>query len=170
MTNNHSGQGAGDYALRDVQGYCGLYQVTAEGEIRNARTGRILAPYLRRGYPSVTLHRDGTRLVSTVHKLVLEAFAGPRPEGFHGAHLDGDRTNSRPDNLAWVSPSENERHKLEHGRDRRGEKSPHSKLTNQEAERIREMVAGGSSRRAVAAHLGMAESSIRRIVNGARYK
>jgi hypothetical protein len=165
------GDAANAAALRPVVGYEGRYEVSADGQVRSVTKARIrfVFPYLRNGYPSVTLRSGGKRNIETVHKLVLEAFKGPRPDGFHGAHLDGDKSNNRVENLAWVSPSENERHKLEHGRDKCGEKSPHSKLTNEQADEVRDLVAGGKSRREVARQFNVAESSVRRIVSGERY-
>ena len=86
-----------------------------------------------------------------------------------GAHLDGDKENSRLENLVWATQSENEAHKIAHGRDSRGEKSVHSKLSNEQADVVREIAASGISQGKIAFLLGMAESSISRIVRGERY-
>jgi transposase len=49
-----------------------------------------------------------------VHALVALAFIGPRPNGQVVRHLDGDKKNNRPDNLAygekWVNAADARRH------------------------------------------------------------
>jgi hypothetical protein len=51
-----------------------------------------------------------------IHTLVLEAFAGPRPEGMEGCHNDGNPTNNHIDNLRWDTRSANNQDTLRHGR------------------------------------------------------
>lgn len=50
-----------------------------------------------------------------VHVMVLEAFVGPRPDGYHAAHEDGTRDNNRLSNLAWKTPAENAADRRRHG-------------------------------------------------------
>ena len=48
-----------------------------------------------------------------VHRLICEAFHGKCPEGKSQVdHLDRDPSNNRPENLRWVSPSENCRNRV----------------------------------------------------------
>lgn len=42
-----------------------------------------------------------------VHKLVMWAFVGPRPEGMDIDHLDGNPHNNRLDNLTYETPALN---------------------------------------------------------------
>lgn len=56
--------------------------------------------------------KSGTLVVSMpgrssrpVHRLVLETFIGPCPDGQEARHLDGDATNNRLENLAWTPQS-----------------------------------------------------------------
>ncbi|TXH10486.1 MAG: hypothetical protein E6R04_05275 [Spirochaetes bacterium] len=112
-----------------VVGYEGCYEVSDSGRVRSvARTtvrsnGRphTLTQQIRaqketgKGYRSVTLIRDAKLRTFTVHRLVLEAFVGPRPEGNECRHLDGNPSNNNLGNLAWGTPSENQRDSLAHG-------------------------------------------------------
>lgn len=87
------------------------YAVGTDGSIWSAARGpwRRLRPYLgRKGYLSVEL---GTRKMK-VHRLVLEAFVGPCPEGKQACHWpDPDKENNRLDNLRWDTAVENARDK-----------------------------------------------------------
>lgn len=51
--------------------------------------------------------RPGRTHDRKVHQLVLEAFVGPRPEGFVGCHWDDDPSNNRLENLRWDTESAN---------------------------------------------------------------
>jgi len=74
--------------------------------------GRVLKPTCRDDwYP--TLEIKGKTV--SVHSLVALAWYGPRPEGMEVNHKDGDKTNCRPDNLEYVTPSGNAQHALETG-------------------------------------------------------
>jgi len=45
-----------------------------------------------KGYLCVTLCREGKTFEFLIHRLVLETFIGPCPEGMECRHLDGDQT------------------------------------------------------------------------------
>ena len=55
----------------------------------------------RKGYLRVELWRDGSHRRVKIHRLVLEAFVGPRPDGLCCCHHDDDRTNNMLSNLRW---------------------------------------------------------------------
>jgi len=82
----------------------------------------------RKGYPQVGLYRDGKRTMSPVHKVVLEAFVGPRPDGMECRHLDGDRSNSCLVNLCWGTSSENKADMIKHGTSNQGERNGYAVL------------------------------------------
>ena len=74
---------------------------------------RDLKPSRRtRGYLAVYLGRNVVRMV---HRLVLEAFAGPCPEGMECLHGDGNPANNRLDNLRWGTKKENQADSARHG-------------------------------------------------------
>lgn len=84
-------------------------------EIRNVRTGRKLKVYVDKskgGYACVACRgRDaaGESVFRTAraHRLFARAFV-PNPRNLPQVnHLDEDRTNYRPSNLAWCSAREN---------------------------------------------------------------
>lgn len=79
-----------------------------------------------------------------VHRMVLEAWRGPKPEGMFGRHLNGNRKDNRLENLAWGTHSEN---MLDRGRygefTFRGNGHPQSVLTDETVIELRRMVADG---------------------------
>jgi len=50
---------------------------------------------------------------------MLAAFHGEKPDGYEARHLDGDKLNNHPSNLAWGTHSENECDKMKHGTQRK---------------------------------------------------
>ena len=128
---------------KPVVGFEGSYEVSNLGRVKalartvlHGRGRRMIArpemlmrtPVTATGYPQVLLkHGDKTRH-SRVHRLVCEAFHGPAPVGSRfAAHVNGDPSDCRASNLAWVSPQMNAHHKVIHshkgvgGRIRRGD-------------------------------------------------
>ncbi|KKN55765.1 hypothetical protein LCGC14_0579140 [marine sediment metagenome] len=91
------------------------------------------------GYCNVVLTVDSCRHTCSVHRLVLETYVGPCPEGMECRHLDGIRTANRLDNLCWGTRSENAFDTIRHGTrvDTQGEKCGMSKLTNYKIKVIR---------------------------------
>jgi hypothetical protein len=101
--------------------------VSDRGEIRSlsrvdslgrSHEGRVLGHLVKnwqRPYRHVTLSDGARRENIRVHKAVLLAFHGLRPDAAVGRHLDGDLTNNEASNLAWGTQSENIRDAVRHG-------------------------------------------------------
>lgn len=93
---------------RDISGYEGRYQVSAAGEVRNVRSGRVLKlTTFSNGYLGVKLGRASR--MHLVHRLVAVAFV-PGDVLLQVNHRNGRRTDNRADNLEWVTCSENHQH------------------------------------------------------------
>lgn len=107
---------------RSVVGWSGLYEVSDRGRVRSVdrviaiarHTRRYTGRILRQGtskknpHPRVILYRCGDHVTCLVHRLVLDAFCGPCPEGMQGCHEDDIPThNYYPENLRWDTPSAN---------------------------------------------------------------
>jgi len=106
---------------RPVVGYERYYEVSSLGLVRRScdgirrgiKAGYIMKPKPTGGnYPFVGLyHREKKTTHSTlVHNIVTSAFLGPKPPGIQVNHLDGNKWNSRLDNLEYVTASENQCH------------------------------------------------------------
>ena len=92
------------------------YEVSDLGEVRNARTGKVLKQFPRAGgYLGLCLWKHNKGWPVATHRLVMISFVGPRPEGLEVRHLDGDINNNSLDNLAYGTRSENIRDAVAHG-------------------------------------------------------
>ena len=55
----------------------------------------------------MSLTKNGKRTLKAVHRLVLEAFVGPCPEGLQCDHKNRVRDDNAATNLRWVTQKEN---------------------------------------------------------------
>lgn len=104
---------------------------------------RKLRQFASDRYMRVGLYKNSRVTFHCVHKLVLNAFVGPCPEGMQCRHLDGDKENNRLDNLCWGTPKENAEDRKRHGTNSEGEKNGSSKLTWKKVDKIRELYGTG---------------------------
>lgn len=124
-----------------VVGYEGSYEVSDSGSVRSVDRyvrrgagevfcpGQTMAPYRHRnGRLMVRLSSAGSPVKRfTIHRLVLEAFVGPRPAGTEACHFDDDRDNNHVSNLRWDTRSANMRDRIRNGRHNSSKKThcPH---------------------------------------------
>jgi len=161
---------------KDVIGYEGIYQVSNTGRVKSFcrdKNGRILKPgKTSGGYLTVGLYLDGKGKTIQVHRLVLEAHIGPAPSPKHeGNHKNGDKTDNGVENLEWVTPSENNKHALQHGLKARGETHHNAKLTRRKVIEIRRLYATGEYSLAELGEMfGVHLTTISRIVNRETWK
>ncbi len=85
------------------------------------------------GHLKVSLGRNNQR---AVHRLVLEAFVGKRPDGMEACHWDGNPANNSLSNLRWDTRSGNRKDDIRHGKGI-GERHHSARLTNQQVRDIR---------------------------------
>ena len=123
---------------RDIRGYESSYQVSATGQVRSLKRGKLLAPAMNKsGYIQLNLYRFGEVKHFFMHRLVADAFIGPIPQGMWVNHKDGDRTNNHLENLEIVTPKENNEHARRMGLIPL--MSPVAKLTEDEVREIRRL-------------------------------
>jgi hypothetical protein len=118
---------------RPVAGYEGFYEVSDQGAVKSVtriipRSGTVRTPHpmvlngrIRKpsantsGHMVVSLSKIGKTHGKLVHRLVLEAFIGPCPDGMEGCHNNGDPSDNRLANLRWDTRSNNALDAVAHG-------------------------------------------------------
>lgn len=163
--------------LRDLGplGYPG-YLISSDGSMwsdraigrgRKAHSRRKLATYAgNHGYRMATLSYGNRPRCVAIHRLLLRAFVGePRPKQ-EARHLDGDKANNSLSNLAWGSRSENMRDRDRHGTSNHGERNGQTKLVAAQVLSIRQEVASGTHRQAVAEKYKVHVNTIHNIIAG----
>ena len=130
--------------------------------IRPLRPGRQNS-----GYWIVALHRHGSQHTRTVHRLVWEAFHGPRPDGMEINHRNGDKADNSLANLELVTSSGNKAHARSIGLT---PARTTSKLTPENVSEIRKALVAGESQSSVAARFGVRQPAISDIVTGKTWR
>jgi hypothetical protein len=161
-------------------GYEGYYEVSNMGRVRSldrvieqaGRWGLIKRKMRGRerrlkiglhGYPVVNLSMGGRCTTRRVHRLVLEAFVGPCPDGMECRHLDGIPENNLLGNLRWGTRAENQEDIARHGTLACGERHGGVKLTKWDARFIRIWSSLGYGLRDLAESFGVTSQTISRI-------
>lgn len=112
---------------RDIEEFNGAYQVSDDGQVRNAKSGIVLCQKYAGSniyYPIVVLcngsaktRGDKPKYVRRyVHRLVASAFV-PNPHNKPEVnHIDSNPNNNTAQNLEWVTRKENMRHAYKDGK------------------------------------------------------
>lgn len=164
-----------DEIWRSIPSFPG-YEVSNQGRVKNAIRGKILKMAATTGgYPTVGPVCNGAKKTSTVHRLVMEAFVGPRPtDRWHIAHTDGNPKNNNLCNLRYATPAENAQDfkrlgkslKYKGGAPIMGDDHASSKLRSHQIPRIRASRAMGYSCASLAIIYKVSESAIRDVCIG----
>lgn len=160
-----------------IPGYRGLYEVSSAGRIRRVapaigtKPGHILSPSEMPGprpYRIVSLARSpDDHRAFRVARIVAKVFIGRAPTRHHEVnHLNGICNDDRVENLAWVTPSENVRHRFDVLRkpNPRGEQHGNTHLTTAAVRRIRILAAKGMPHRLVGLRFGISRPAVTAIV------
>lgn len=146
------------------------YSITEDGRVWSNRYRRWLKPQKRGKH--VRLYVElGYRNKCAIHRLVLETYVGPCPEGMECRHIDGNPFDNRLGKLKWGTRSENCQDALRHGtccaKERCGEKSPASKLSDEDRRLIIYQYATGLfTQRELGMLYAVHQAAIQRLVTG----
>lgn len=127
--------------------------------LRRKGNGRPLSPHMdSRGYYKVSISTHSKTRHIRVHRLVAEAFHGPAL-GREVNHLDGNKINNAPSNLAYVTLQENISHATALGIRRR-------RLNQNVLGRIRYLSKGGATLNHIAMKFGIGTDAVKRAISG----
>ena len=150
-----------------------VYEASTWGNIRrivpatSKKFGKCLKSVINNsGYRFVILSVAGKRHMRTIHRLVAEAFHGPRPAGYFVDHKDIDKLNNQPDNLRYITEKES----CQQGSQvrspknvRRGTLHPASVYTAKQVKQIRKLREQGWTYHKLAKKFGRCYEPIRKI-------
>lgn len=144
------------------------YRVGTDGSVWSRRL-QLKPSKARNGYLTVSLYcgAKNTRETRYVHRLVLEAFVGPCPDGMECRHLNDVRTDNRAENLRWGTRAENVNDwAVIHNKSPQGERNYFAKLTRDDVAEIRNRLAIGVKRSLLAREFGVGVGTIGYIARG----
>lgn len=156
----------------DIPGLDGKFRVSDDGQVMSMNYAKkkipgLLKLRLTRGYQIVQLSH---RRMYTVHRLVMLAFVGERPDGAHINHKNGIKTDNRLENLEYCTPSENQKHSFRMGlQDNHGINHSQAKLNDDKIREIRKMVRSGFSQSEVARKMSVCPSTVSLVKSGKRW-
>lgn len=150
---------------KDVVGYEGWYEVSNMGRVRNKQTKHIRELWKnKKGYCLIRLYYKAKSKSFHVHRLVATAFIGKPQFNQQINHKNGVKAFNRPENLEWVTQSEN----IQHAHNvlnvlfgARGEKHGLAKLKDAEVSQIKKLLTKGElSQKKIAALFNISPSTI----------
>lgn len=142
------------------------YQVSNLGRVQGPRVGLLKQARLKGGHCAVGVYtgNHNNHLV-LVHRMVLEVFIGPCPDGMEACHGDGNPANNSLDNLRWDTRRANKQDAIRHGVQAKGERINTAKLTEEQVREIRKRFAeGGVSKAELSRRYSVTQGTIYYII------
>jgi len=180
---------------RDVLGFEEMYQVSNFGRVKGLKRKvvtpggfrtvheRIMDQHRHSGnhnpdgkYASlfVSLSKDNKVHPHFVHRIVLEAFIGKRPDGTVCCHRDGNGFNNHIENLRWDTPRANTKDSIRHGTFKLGtiknENHFKAKYKNYQVIMIRKLATAGVPRHIIEKAFNAKHGSLSRIITNKIWK
>lgn len=154
------------------------YEVSNLGQVRratpgeNTTVGHVLKGYLdKNGYHCILLQRTPAKPKHVkVHRLVVQAFIGPIPEGMQVNHCNGIKADNKDSNLEIITPSGNAYHAFRvlgrkmHRIRAKGENHGNATLKENDVRLIRKLYANGITQVVLAKRFHTKQNNISRIV------
>jgi hypothetical protein len=123
---------------KPVVDYEGLYEISNLGEIRSLfRYKKTLNQVLTKGYLIVSLFKDKKQKTTRVHRIVAKAFVLNPDNKPQINHINGIKTDNKPENLEWCTTKENTQHAHRIGLCKTGCNSKRAKLNKKQISEIR---------------------------------
>jgi hypothetical protein len=154
--------------LAPVHGIPGAF-ISRDGRV--FRDGKEKAtPVSAVGYRIANFSINNKSHTRYVHRLLLEGFIGPCPDGCEALHINGDRLDNRLENLRWGTRKENVADAIRHGTATIGSKNAMAKLSAKDVAFISDMKAMGFTPKEVAPHFGVHVGTIKKLFDGESYR
>lgn len=162
---------------KEIQGFPG-YDISDCGNVRSwyntrrrVNTSHPLTQSLSdKGRPIIRVRSGNRKRTLYIHRLVLEAFVGPCPDGMQACHWDDNPLNNVLSNLRWDTQKANIQDSIRNGKMHNGERSGNNKLTSKQVIEIRERYANGEMSGSLSREFGVTYIQIRSITSGRNWK
>ena len=144
-SSNHSSVPEG---FKEIPGYNGRYFINEEGQVWSTFKKGLKSPQTdpKHPYPWVLLRENGRSQPRTIYYLMRLTWMPPAPGPIGNKrnqwcvnHIDGNKLNSRTDNLEWLTCQDNVKHAWNNGLNRVsvGEDSKNARITSDKVRQIR---------------------------------
>lgn len=147
------------------------YELSDEGVIRNATTGRVIKQFLGKDGYFRTQIAGKTRLV---HRLVALEFVPCEVGKDFVNHKDGNKQNNKATNLEWCTRSENMKHAYDHNlKSSIGDKNGRCKLSRENVLFIKTHYVPKDTQygaKALSNRFGVAPQTVCAVVSGQNWK
>jgi DNA-binding XRE family transcriptional regulator len=156
----------------------GFIGITAEGFIVRLIDGRSGIPFIppkriehlnNDGYFQVASGSSRKTVSVKAHRLVYRHFFGPIPDAMEINHINGVKTDNRPENLECITRSENITHAYRIGLipRRAGERNRNSRISDTDAAEMRRAYASGEdTQQSLADRFGVTRAAVGYVVRG----
>lgn len=137
--------------------------MTRHGLPKKATLGRVGYLVYQRSEGNKTSQRY-------VHRILLEAFVGPCPEGCEALHINGNPLDNRLENLRWGTRKENVADAIRHGTAAIGHRNAQSKLSPVDLLSIKRLREKRVPTREIAERFDVTPETISNALAGRTYK
>ena len=166
--------------IKQIPGYEGLYAISKDGTVftmHSSKGMKIMKTQVgsvgvdSRRYPNVRLvNSEGGRTWS-IHLLVARTFMGETPKGLLVLHRDDNRLNNHLSNLYFGTRKQNFDDSVRNGKAALGEKNGHSRIDDNQAAEIKNLLVKTElCYHAIALLTGATRSIVSKIATGERWK
>ena len=161
---------------RHIKGQSEFYQISTKGRVASLKNGKARILKLKqdkKGYLSVSLHKNGKTKGHRINRLVALAFI-PNPYNLPVVHhRDDNPANNFVENLEWTTRKQNALYAVESGAIKTGENHKDAKLTEEQVRYIRENYTPRHPEfglRSLARKFGVNNGTILAIIRGQSWK
>lgn len=143
------------------------YWIGEDGRIMGPMGIRKLKPHAGGFLATMIRTNAGTKKLFYPHLVVAENFIGRMGSDYKVAHINGDITDNRAQNLEWALNDETKKAKADH----RG-RGPRRHISATTAEEIRKLYADGygHSQQAICEKLGVTRHTVSRVIGPTRQR
>lgn len=123
-----------------------------------------------KGYHAVVFQSHGVLKHHYIHRLILEAFVGPCPEGKECLHGVAGKNCNLPSNLSWGTRHENMQDQHRDGTILLGTKNPSCSLSEEVVLQIFRESKTGENQKSIAKRHGVCQMTVSHIKRGVTWK